>query len=99
MQLDQFLNALRGKRAEFTLEDLYDELQPPSREDLILALGDFVRRGKLKRVIRVVSPKTQGGIGDYDSLDKVPQFAHDRLTDTQIEVTPDDLKVFYVVPA
>jgi len=98
IQLEQILSKQRGKALEFTLEELCDLVKPKSREELVLALGDLVRTGKIKQVIRVVSPKTQGGIGDYETLDDVPSVANDWRTDTQIEVTPDDLRVIYILP-
>lgn len=98
-RLEQILQAHPGQRAEFTLERLSDLVHPRNREELVLALGQLVRKGRLKKLIRVVSPRTQGGIGDYASLDDVPRFTTDWRSGMQIEITPEDLRFIYVVPA
>lgn len=86
---------LANHSGEYTLNDLCDSLRPDSREALALALADFVHQGKIKRIIRVISPTKQGGIKDFDSLDEVPRSIHDWRTDVEIEVHPDDLRVVY----
>lgn len=88
-----------GQTTEFTLDRLFDLVQPKTKEELALTLGELVQQGKIKQVIRVESPQTRGSIKDFNSLKDVPQFIHDWRTDRQIEVSPDDLVVLYVVPA
>jgi hypothetical protein len=87
-----------GQTVEFTLDRACELIHSVNREDLVLSLAELVRDGRIKQVIRVVSPKTQGGIGDYESLNDVPHHTTDWRTGTEIEVTPDDLRVIYVVP-
>lgn len=98
-KLGRVLTSQPGQRKEFTLGRLCDLVQPASREGLALALGELVRYGRLKQVVRVESPRMRGGVKDFDSLDAVPQFIHDWRTDTEIEVSPDDLVILYVVPS
>ena len=98
-RLEELFAKEKGARAEYTLNSLCDAVQPKSREGLALALGELVQQGELKRVIRVVSPTSQGGIGDYSSLDEVPPCIHDWRTDLGIEVRPEDLRVIYVAEA
>ena len=88
-----------GQATEFTLDRLCDLVQPKTREELALTLGELIQQGKIKQVIRVESPKIPGAIKDFGSLNEVPQFIHDWRTDREIEVSPDDLVVLYVVPA
>ncbi len=94
-KLKRLLAEHSGDKSEFTLNDLYDLLHPDSREELAMVLADLVKQGKIKQVIRVISPTKQGGIKDFNSLDDVPQSIHDWRTDTEIEVHPDDLRVVY----
>ena len=81
---------------EYTLNRLSDLVHPNSRESLAGALGELVRAGDVKLVIRVVSPSTHGGIADFASLDEVPDTIHDWRTDQDLEVSADDLRVLYV---
>ena len=94
-KLKRLLAEHSGDQSEYTLNDLYDLLCPESREGLAMVLADLVKEGKIKQVIRVISPTKQGGIKDFDSLNDVPRFIRDWRTDVEIEVHPDDLRVVY----
>jgi hypothetical protein len=59
-------------------------------------LAELVCTGELKQVVRVISPSTQGGIGDFRCLEEVPNVLHDWRADLQIEVRPEDLRVIYI---
>ena len=95
-RLQRLLSKRSGEHSEFTLDTLCDLLHPQSRDELAMALGELVRKGRIKKVVRVVSPTTQGGIKDYDSLDKIPRFIHDWRNDTEIEINPDLLRTVYI---
>lgn len=99
VRLERLLHQPASQRAEYTLNSLSEIVRPRNREELASVLGDLVRQGELKQVIRVVSPTTQGGIKDFESFDEVPRVIHDWRTDTEIEVRPDNLRVVYVVHA
>jgi len=75
---------------------LSDLVHPNSVESLAGALGDLVRSGELKLVVRVISPSTLGGIADFRSLDEVPQIVRDWRSDTEMEVKPQDLRLVYI---
>lgn len=89
-RLKKLLQEFAGQRAEFDLNRLCDLVRPNNRDELSIALGELARQGGIKQVLRVISPRTQGGIGDYESLDQIPRFVHDERTDTEIEINPDD---------
>jgi len=95
-KLQRLLSEHSGDHSEFTLDTLCDMVQPRSRDELAIALGELVRKGKIKKVVRVVSPTTQGGIKDYDSLEKIPHFIHDWRNDIEIEVNADLLRTVYI---
>ena len=95
-RLRELLGAPATSSREYTLSWLCDLVHPTSPEGLAVILGELVRRGFLRQVVRVVSPTTQGGIGDYASLSEVPQFVHDWRSDTEFEVRPGDLRVLYI---
>jgi hypothetical protein len=85
-----------GEHKEYTLNRLSDLVHPNSVESLAGALGELVRSGELKLIVRVISPSTQGGIADFRSLDEVPDVIRDWRTDREIEVNTDDLRVVYL---
>jgi len=85
-----------GEHKEYTLNRLSDLVNPDSVEVFAGVLGELVRSGDIKLVIRVVSPATQGGIAEFTSLDEVPHVLHDWRTDRDLEVKTDDLRVVYV---
>jgi len=87
------------RKAEYTLDRMCELVEPQSREELVLALGRLVQSGKIKRVIRVESRTTHGGIGDFENLKDVPPVLTDKRSGLTMEVTPDDLRLIYVVPA
>jgi len=49
----------------------------------------------LRRVVVVESP-AGGGVAEFASVDEVPDSLHDHLRDVRMEVTPSDLRTFYV---
>ncbi len=49
----------------------------------------------LRRVVVVQSP-AGGGVAEYASVADVPDTLHDHLRDVQMEVTPSDLRTFYI---
>ncbi len=84
-----------SENQEFTLNRLSDLVEPNSKEALAGALGELVRSGEIKFVIRVISPRAQGGIKDFESIEQVPAVVYDRYTDTQVEVTAENLRLLY----
>lgn len=49
----------------------------------------------LRRVVVVQSP-AGGGVAEFPSVADVPDTLHDHLRDVQMDVTPSDLRTFYV---
>jgi hypothetical protein len=80
---------------EYTLNRLSDLVHPNSVESLAGALGELVRSGELKLIVRVISPSTLGGIKDFRSLEEVPHVVRDWRSDTEIEVKPQNLRLVY----
>jgi hypothetical protein len=94
--LSKLRNLLSSPRAgEFTLNRLCELVAPNDRDEFAIILGDLARNGLVKLIVRVVSPSTQGGVGDYSTLDEVPKVVHDRRTDTALEVTSENLRIIY----
>jgi hypothetical protein len=82
---------------EVSFDHLVAKLRPHSVEALALLLSELVEAGLVRRKIRVESPSRGGGIGDFDSLDNVPERLFDWRSASEIDVTPRDLKVVYTV--
>ena len=81
---------------EFTFEALYRFVQPPAPQELAAALARLVAQGTLRQIVRVESPTTHGGIGDYDSIQQIPDKLHDWRADGEIMVRPEDLRFLYI---
>jgi hypothetical protein len=92
-RLSEVLGSVEEK--EYTLNRLTDLVHPNSVESLAGALGELVRSGELKFVVRVISPSTLGGIKDFQSLEDVPPVLRDWRSDTDIEVSPQNLRLVY----
>ena len=67
---------------------------PPAQLSLVLSELDDV--GVLQRIVRVESPETGGGIGDFRSLLDVPETIVDYRTGKTLEVTPDNIRTIFV---
>lgn len=80
---------------DYTFDLLIQEVSPQSPEALALALRALVQNGIAKRVIRVESPTTHGGIGDFSSVTEIPEEIHDWRADEDIRVRPENLRVVY----
>lgn len=100
-RLESLLNDLRkesvrsGKAPEYTFEHLYQKTQFSSPEALSVVLADLVDRGEIQKRVRVESPSTGGGIGDYNSLLDVPETIYDWRADKEVAVTPEQLRVIF----
>jgi hypothetical protein len=80
---------------EFTFEYLVHKIDPPSPEDLAAALALLVKDGVLRQTVRVESPVDHGGIGDYASIEEIPNELPDWRTGQDIAVRPEYLRVIY----
>lgn len=80
---------------DYTFDLLIQEVNPQSPEALALAMHALVQNGIVQRVIRVESPTTHGGIGDFSSVAEVPKEIHDWRADEDIQVRPENLHVVY----
>jgi len=94
-KLKQLLVRPRAHPEEFTLNRLCDLVAPHDRDEFAMILGELSRQGLLKLIVRVISPTTQGGVGDFSTLADVPHVIHDRRTDTNLEVSSENLRIVY----
>jgi hypothetical protein len=86
----------RDKQApEYTFEYLFDTTGFVKPEDLALVLAELVSEGAIQKKVRVYSPSSGGGIGDFESVIDVPPVIFDWRADREVEVTPDNLSVIY----
>jgi hypothetical protein len=89
-------NALRPGFREFSADRLYDVLQPSNYRVLVQILSSAVDKGLLKRSFRVLS-SVGGGIGDFDSILDIPPQMYDSRTGRNVDVSPDDIELIFVV--
>lgn len=100
-RLEEYICALKSSNQDIvlTINRLYDILSPSSHSALVLILQSLMNAGVLKQVIRVVSPKTGAGIGEFSSLTEIPNVIHDLTVDEDIEVHENDIKILYKMPS
>jgi hypothetical protein len=94
MRLAELVGGERSR--QMTFDHLVVKLAPNSVENLAVILAELTKLGLVRRFIRLESPRG-GGVEDYSSLEDVPERIHDWRTDEDIEVTPQNLRVFYML--
>lgn len=65
-----------------------------SVEELIPALAELVKHGLAQRIVRVLSP-IGGGIGDFQSVEDIPDEIYDERQGREISVKPENLVIIY----
>jgi hypothetical protein len=78
----------------YTLSKLLDKLSLNSSFDSALVINILQKEGIISKLLRVESPSL-GGIGNFSSISEIPNVIHDFRTDTEIEVSPDNILVLY----
>ncbi len=86
-----------GRHQEMTLDHLALEVSPHSVDAFVRILERLVRMGVIGRVYRLESPSSRGKIEDYHSFASIPQRTLDWHADSQIDVTPRDIRVLYTL--
>lgn len=94
-RLEKLVQEATKRRLTLTFEQVLRRVDSIPPEVLSMVLAQLVDLGLAQRVIRVESPTTKVGLGDYDSLEKVPRRLLDHSANQEIDVTPDDLRVLY----
>jgi hypothetical protein len=95
-RFERLLDEKKGK--EYPIEHLFELIEPGSLAVLAELLCWLTDHRYMRRVIRVVSPKNQGGLADYQSFADVPDSIVDELDmGEEIEVTDNMIQIFYRV--
>ena len=99
-RLEALVRRARAGRLQYTFEHLLAKVSPIPPEILSLFLAELVEQKLARRVIRVESPTTGGGLGDFDSPAEVPPTVLDDTVDPpqEIPVSARLLRVIYVFP-
>jgi hypothetical protein len=94
------LTALFGAspRREHTFEELYLAMEAPSAAHLAVALDQLAREGRVRRVFRVGSSRSPGGLADFASIVDIPAVLPDGRLDEPIEVDPDFIRPIFRTP-
>jgi len=96
-RLARLFSDAKDKHKSLTLPHLVQLAQkatPISTEKLILALSAIVKHGLAERVVQVESP-AGGGIGNFKSIQEVPDEIYDERQDQWISVEPENVVVVY----
>lgn len=90
----QVTDVLRPDK-ELTFNQLVEKISPSSISEFARILDDLTASNVIAQVIRVESPETHSGIGEYRSIDDLPERIVDAYTGRTIDVTPENVKVFF----
>jgi hypothetical protein len=82
-------------QSQFTVRHLESKLGRVSITALSLALAELQAEGVIEKIVRVESPESHGGIGDYSSLEEVPGSLEDWRTGRTVEVTPENMTLLF----
>lgn len=77
----------------FSYDRISDISQIRSNSELILLLHRLVESGLLEQIVRVEN--NSAGIGDFSSIEDVPNEIYDFRQDINIPITPDKLRLYY----
>jgi hypothetical protein len=80
---------------ELTFNQLVEKLSPTSVSEFARVLDKLTASKVIDQVIRVESPETHSGIREYKSIEDLPEKIFDEFTGRTIDVTPDNVKVFF----
>jgi hypothetical protein len=94
-RLENLVRKAQAEKHLLTFEMILRRVDSIPPELLSMILARLVDLGLAERIIRVESPATKVGLGDFLSLDQVPRTIHDHSTGSELTVTPDDLRVIY----
>jgi hypothetical protein len=88
-------SSIREQQKIYPIARLLDKVGPNSQYSFVEIVSYLVEEGMMKRILRVESPKTRTGLGDYESIEDIPKNIHDETTDENIDVSPQDIKLYY----
>lgn len=91
------ISASQSKKQQriYPLARLMDKVNPNSQYSFIEIVSVLVEEGVMKRILRVESPINQIGLGDYDAIEDIPKSIHDETSDEDIDVSPENVKLYY----
>jgi hypothetical protein len=90
------LDYLRGPTRYFTLSMILEKLSLSPSSDSFSTIKYLENTGKIKKILRVESPSL-GGIGDFESIEDIPNIIEDFRTGLELEVEPENIKVLYTL--
>ena len=97
-RLLRFLDDQRKQGAfsrRFSTSRMFEIAEDLSKSDVASLLAWFVSKGVLDQIVRVESPAL-GGIGDFASIEEVPEVIEDwRQGNVKFHVQPENLSVLY----
>lgn len=85
------------KGNEYTLPHLVEMIPGIRPGELVQALEELQEEGRVKKLFRIMSPTEDGGIQDFEEFTDIPMEIEDWHAGRVIEVSPEDVKVFYQI--
>ena len=99
LELAELADSAGANGVLLTQEKLLNALSMRPSTSTARLLKAMEDAGVLVKLVTVESPRGLGGIGEFASIDEVPQRIHDWRVDETIDVRPADIKVMYQVAA
>jgi hypothetical protein len=98
-RIERFIasNQSAAGKPSFSVKRIYDNVCPHSEVSLAKILNGLVEEGVLRKIVRVESPVSGGGIQDFDSLIDVPEVLYDWTQDVNITVHPDNIRILFEI--
>lgn len=97
-QLRAFFESQRngnGYQKVFSSNRLFELTGEVQASSVATALGHLVTEGLVEQIVRV-EPHFGEGIGDFPSIEAVPDVIEDwRHPGTEVQVTPEHLRIYY----
>ncbi|MFH1499915.1 MAG: hypothetical protein ABII82_19055 [Verrucomicrobiota bacterium] len=78
-----------------TLDQLADEVNAQSRDELAMILGELTAAGLMEYELQVRSPHTNQPLRGFKTFGEIPKFLPDKTTDSKFEVSLDDVRPIY----
>jgi len=92
-RVDDLISSRSGRYTELSLDQLISWSNHSSTFKIAELIQNLVDQGVFEKIIRLEINDT--AIKDYKSLSEVPAIEYDYKNDVNVEVKPEDLRIYY----
>lgn len=95
-RLAEYVDSRKGKSTEISINRLFDLTRPNSKFNLARIIQRTIELGVVKEIIRIELEGLEEK-KDYTTLEAIPKYVHDNNRNIDLEVRPNDLRMFYTL--